>query len=220
MRFMAFSTHGNHLFFCRGQFLIFATISKKCPYFATRLCFHGNPGNQGNSFLAKIFSVPLAWQNILTFWQLIWRSHNTSVTNKIKPKVAKLGNFTVAFVPLDEVVFTFTSLKEHILDFSTLSRLGYKEHRLPAKLLPLASFLFLGTVCREPFAAWTELTIHWSRSTTPSATSWRLCFRNKLKLMQKSWRSPLQRIGASRERIAEFMISYLRIISIPFVLHT
>ena len=49
----------------RIQFLIIATISNKCPYFATRLCFHGNPGNHGNNL--KIFSVPLAWPNILTF---------------------------------------------------------------------------------------------------------------------------------------------------------
>ena len=62
LRFMAFSTHGNYSFFHRGQFLIIATISKKCPYFATRLCFHGKPGNHGNNL--KIFSVPLAWPNI------------------------------------------------------------------------------------------------------------------------------------------------------------
>ena len=62
MRFMAFSTHGNRLFFHRVQFLIIATIFKKCPYFATRSCFHGNHGNN-----LKIFSVPLAWPNILTF---------------------------------------------------------------------------------------------------------------------------------------------------------
>ena len=64
MRFMAFSTHGDHLFFHRGQFLIIATVSKKCPYFATRLCFHGNYGI-GNSL--KISSIALAWPNILTF---------------------------------------------------------------------------------------------------------------------------------------------------------
>ena len=62
MRFMASSTNGNHLFFYRGQFLIIVTISKKCPYFANRLCFLGNHGNN-----LKIFSVPSAWPNILTF---------------------------------------------------------------------------------------------------------------------------------------------------------
>ena len=63
MRFMAFSTHGNHLFFHIGQFVIdIATISKKCPNFATRLCFHGNHGNN-----LKNFIIPLAWPNILTF---------------------------------------------------------------------------------------------------------------------------------------------------------
>ena len=65
MRFIAFSTHGNHLFFHRGQFLIIATISKKCPNFATRLCFHGNPGDHGKNL--KNFSVAFAWPNILTF---------------------------------------------------------------------------------------------------------------------------------------------------------
>ena len=64
MRFMVFSTHGNH-FFHGDQFLIIATISKKRSYFATRLCFHDNPGDHGNNL--KMFSVPLAWPNILTF---------------------------------------------------------------------------------------------------------------------------------------------------------
>ena len=60
---MAFSTHGNHLlFFSIGQFLIIATISIKCNYFATRLCFHGNHGSN-----LEIFSVPYVWPNILTF---------------------------------------------------------------------------------------------------------------------------------------------------------
>ena len=61
----AFSTHGNHLFFHKGQFLVIATISKKSPNFATRLCYHGNPGNHGNTL--KNFSIPLACPNILTF---------------------------------------------------------------------------------------------------------------------------------------------------------
>ena len=38
--------------FYRGQFLVIATISKKCPYFATSFCFHGNPGNNLKKFLA------------------------------------------------------------------------------------------------------------------------------------------------------------------------
>ena len=41
------------------------SISKKCPNFAIQLCFHGNHGNHSSNF--KIFSVPLAWPNILTF---------------------------------------------------------------------------------------------------------------------------------------------------------
>ena len=48
------------VFFVEANYIIIATISKKCPHFATRLCFHGNPGNHGNNL--KIFSVPLLGQ--------------------------------------------------------------------------------------------------------------------------------------------------------------